>query len=302
MEIGKYHVEITNEDKVLFPESGITKGQMVEYYRSITEFMLPHIKDRPVTMHRFPNGISQSGFIQKSISEHFPEWMPRATVEKEQGEITMVLVEKAADLVYLAQQGMITPHVWLSRVDKPEKPDRLIFDLDPSKVGFQSVRLAALLFRELVEEMELVPFVMTTGSRGMHVTIPLDRTIDFDTVREFSLDLARVLEHRFPDKFTTERSKAKRGARLYLDIARNAYAQTGVAPYGVRAKPNAPVATPLHWDEVNDPDLVPDRYTIETIFERLNAGGDPWAEIGKHAKAITKARQKCADELANASA
>src|SRR5688500_9178878 len=269
MAVGKHTVEITNEDKVLFPEGEITKGELVQYYRQIAETMIPHMKDRPVSLHRFPNGITQTGFFQKQVSEHFPEWIPRATVEKEGGELTMMLIEKPADLVFMAQQGTITPHVWLSRIDKPDYPDRLIFDLDPSASGFDIVRFTARAFRELVEDMGLVPFVMTTGSRGLHVTIPLDRTVDFDTAREFAQDLAAVLARRFPDKLTVEHSKSKRGKRLYLDTARNAYAQTGVTPYAVRAKPGAPVATPLLWDEVADPKLTSNRYTIQNIFDRL---------------------------------
>jgi bifunctional non-homologous end joining protein LigD len=182
--------------------------------------------------------------------------------------------------VYLANQACITPHVWLSRVDRPENPDRLVFDLDPPDGSdFVPVRDAAIWVRKLLEELSLPSFPMTTGSRGLHVVVPLDRSAGFDSVRSFARRVADVLEERYPGNLTTEHRKERRGARIFLDLLRNAYAQTTPAPYSVRAKKGAPVATPLEWDELSDASLTATRYNLRNIFRRLGQKNDPWSEI-----------------------
>jgi bifunctional non-homologous end joining protein LigD len=285
--MGSITVEADHLDKVFFPDAEITKGDLVEHYRRIAETMLPHVRDRAVSMHRYPDGIGAEGFYHKEAPDYFPDWVARKKLpNREGGDTTYVVVDKAATLVYLADQGTITPHVWLSRTDRPEHPDRMIFDLDPPKDDFEPVRRAARALREALDEVELVGFVMTTGSRGLHVVVPLDRSADFEEARRFARDLAELVAARRPHELTVEHRKKKRRGRLFLDVMRNAYAQTGVPPYAVRARPGAPVATPLEWGELSDADLRPDRYTVENIFRRLSQKDDPWTGIGRHARSL----------------
>jgi len=213
---------------------------------------------------------------------------------KKGGVKEMVVCDDAATLVYLANQLVLTPHVFLSREDKLQYPDRLIFDLDPPEGGFALVVRGALALRDLLREAGLTPFVMTTGSKGLHVTVPLVRTADFDEVRGFAQDIAAVLVERDPDCFTTAMSIARRGDRLFIDTLRNSYAATAVPPYAVRPRRGAPVATPLEWNELDDPKLTPQRYTLHNLFSRLKRLGDPWAEIERHAGQIRTERRKAA--------
>ena len=276
---GGREVALSHPDKVLFPADGITKRDLGDYYARIAEVALPHYRGRPLSMERYPDGIGEDGFFQKHTPDHFPGWIARAELEKEDGTVTHVLIEEAATLVYLANQGMITPHLGLSRVDRIDRPDRLVFDLDPSDGDFAKVQDAARWLRGMLEEMDAAPFVQTTGSRGLHVVVPLDRAEDFDTVREAARQMCEVLAARHPETLTNAQRKKDRGGRVYLDIARNAYGQTSVAPYGVRARAHAPIATPLDWDEALSPDMTPQKYTIANIFRRLGAKDDPWAGI-----------------------
>lgn len=292
--VGRRVIELTHPDKVYFPgRPPITKRELVAYYVAVAPTMLPYTRGRPVTLQRFPDGIAGGGFFQKEISDWFPEWVPRATVEKEGGTTTYVLCDDAATLAYLASQGSITPHVWLSRVDKPYHPDRLIFDLDPP-AGFEQARTAARLVRELLTRLGLVSFVMTTGSRGLHVLVPLDRSADFDAVRAFARSAAALLADWNPDTLTVEARIAKRGTRLFLDTTRNAYAQTGVAPYGVRARPGAPVATPLRWEELDDRALGSQTYSIRNLQARLEREGDPWRGITRRRQGLGRATRRLA--------
>jgi bifunctional non-homologous end joining protein LigD len=189
-------------------------------------------------------------------------------------------------------QGLVTPHIWLSRADKLHRPDKLIFDLDPPGSDFEPVRAAAQALHDLLPELGLAPFVMTTGSRGAHVVAPLDRSADFDVVRSFAKDVSQVLAQRYPDRLTVETRKAKRQGRLFLDTLRNAYGQNSVAPYGVRAKPGAPVATPIDWDELSDPDLHSQSYTVKNIFRRLGQKEDPWKGYMRHARSLREPRHR----------
>jgi bifunctional non-homologous end joining protein LigD len=279
MKVDGIEVQVTNGDKVLFPRDGITKMDLIHYYSKIAPIMLPYLRGRPISMIRYPDGIDGYSFFQKEISPFFPTWIPRVTVEKKGGSIEQVLCEKEEDLIFLANLGCITPHIWLSRVDRLDRPDRMIIDLDPSVLDFEKVIDAALMLREEIDRAGLTPFVMTTGSRGMHVVIPLDGTSSYEEVRTYARHLAaRVMKGR-EDEFTMEPSKGKRGRRLLLDILRNAYGQTGVAPYAVRAKDSAPVATPLGWEEVEARTIDPTKYNINNIFKRLEERGDPWKDI-----------------------
>ena len=291
-------IDIDKADKVFFPDAGYTKGDLADYYQRIAPTMIPRIEGRPLTLHRFPDGIDGVNFIQKSVKDHYPHWIERVTVDKEDGEITHVLATDADTLAWLVNQGSIAFHVWLSRQDRPDHPDRLIFDLDPAEGDddFGPVVKAAHDVRDALQAADLSAFVMTTGSSGLHVTVPLDREADFETVRDFASRVADDLADAHPDRLTTEHRKDKRRGRLYLDIRRNAYAQTGIAPYSVRAKPGAPIAAPLEWDELVSADMGPRRFHIGNIFRRLGQRDCPWADIDRHAQNIERAAARYAGD------
>jgi bifunctional non-homologous end joining protein LigD len=285
-------VTITHPDKVLFPDDGITKADLASYYERVSEWMLPHVKGRPVSMQRFPDGLNGKGFFHKDIPDYFPDWIKRVEVPKADGVVTHAVIGDAATLVYLVGQNTITPHVWLSRADRAWQPDRLVIDLDPPPGGdFATVRRAARWTGELLSELGFAPFAQVTGSKGIHVWTPLRRRAGFEDVRALARDAGAVLARRHPDELTTEFRKANRGGRILVDTARNGYAQTAVPPYAVRPRPGAPVATPIEWDELSDSKLRPDRWTVRTVLRRLAAKGDPWADISSYARGISRARR-----------
>jgi bifunctional non-homologous end joining protein LigD len=297
---GPYTVETSNEDKVFFPEKGLTKGDLIEYYQQIAQAMLPFMKDRPVVMHRFPDGVNKKGFYHKDAPDFFPDWIRTLTVSKEEGgHVTHVICDNAATLVYLANQGCITPHTWLSCASQLRHPDQMIFDLDPPSSSFAPVRSAAKLLRKVLDELGLACFVRTSGSRGLHVLVPLDRSANFDTARAFAQDVGQLLAQRHPKDLTVEPRKRKRRGRLYLDTARNAYAQTAAPPYAVRPKPIAPVVTPLDWEEVNDSKLDSQTYHIKNILRRVAQKNDPWRNVNQHAASLSRARERL-DEMLEA--
>jgi bifunctional non-homologous end joining protein LigD len=301
MRVGNHDIEGSNLDKVFFPKSGVTKGDLVDYYLRVADTMLPYMHDRPVMMHRFPDGIQGKDFYQKDVPGNFPQWIPRVKVRKEGGSLLQLVCNDAATLVYLADQATITPHVWLSRTDKLDKPDRLIFDLDPPDEGdgFGLVLEAARALVTLCAEIDVTPFAMTTGSRGLHVTIGLDRSADFDASRALAREIAEEIERRDPDRFTTQPRKEARKGRLYLDIARNAYAQTAVAPYAVRARPGAPIAAPLRMEELDEPGLGPRRYDIRNLFRRLGQTDDPWRGMDRHVVSVEAVRNRLHEKSAS---
>ena len=237
LSVGNHNIEITNNDKLFFPSDGITKGELVDYYHRMADIMIPYMKGRPVTMHRFPDGIEGEGFYQQGVSDYFPGWIKRITLAREKGETTHLICEDAATLVYIANQGCITPHIWLSRNDMINHPDMLLFDLDPSDDDFNAVRQAAFYLRELLNKPGLEAYVKTTGSRGLHIVIPLDRSFTFNKVRVFARDVAKIMVKRHPQQVTDKQRKQKRGRRVFIDTLRNSYGQTAVTPYAVRAKP-----------------------------------------------------------------
>ncbi|MET8505107.1 non-homologous end-joining DNA ligase [Streptomyces sp. NPDC004787] len=268
--VGRREVEVPRPGKVLFPDDGLTKDDLAGYYRRIAPRMVPQLRGRPLMLERHPDGIDGPGFMQKDVPDHFPDWLDRAELPKADGTVTYVLCDDAASLVYLAGQACVTPHRWLSRADRPDHPDRLVFDLDPPGEDFTPVRRAAGRLRALLDELELPSLPMTTGSRGLHVVVPLRRGETFDEVRAFARGLADLLAARHPDELTTAARKKDRGERLYLDVQRNGYGQTAVAPYAVRARPGAPVAAPLDWAELDDPGLTARRWTLRHADELLD--------------------------------
>lgn len=283
-------VEVTNADKVFFPESGITKGEVVGYYERIAETMLPHVAGRPVSMERLPDGLAGQRWYHKEAPEHFPDWIERVSVPKKGGVVNHVVVRRAVDLVYLANQGCLTPHVALTRAERLDRPDRMIFDLDPSVEDLAVLRDGARALRTVLEELGLAPFLMTSGSRGYHVTVPLKGEEDTEAVHGFAHDVAALIAARDPERFTIEHRKAKRGDRVLLDYFRNGWAQTAVPPYAVRARPGAPIAAPLDWEELGRAE--PQRFTIRSAFRRLGRKPDPWREIERHAKGLRGPRKR----------
>ncbi|MFB8771630.1 non-homologous end-joining DNA ligase [Streptomyces broussonetiae] len=291
---GRRTVEVRRADKVLFPggpgHPAYTKGDLVDYYRSVAPYLLPQLRGRPLMLERYPDGVDGGRFMQKNTPEHYPDWITRAEVAKEGGTVRHTVCDDTATLVHLAGQACLTLHRWLSRAGRPYHPDRMVFDLDPSVEGFEPVREAARLLGGLLDELRLPAALMTTGSRGLHVVVPLDGRQDFDEVREFAKDVAGTLAADHPDRLTTAARKKDRGDRLYLDVQRNAYAQTAVAPLTVRARPGAPVAVPVAWDQLDDPGLGPRRWSIADAVEQ--ARSDPWADVPRRARALGPARRR----------
>ena len=294
VKVGRVTVELSHTEKVLFPDGNVTKGDLVAYYQVAAEAMLPWLRDRPVAMRRYPDGITGPAIMQKNVPAYFPGWITRAKVRKQGGSLQQVICDKPATIVYLANQACIELHSFLSRLDRIDDPDQVIFDLDPPDANrFGDVRTLALGLRHLLEdELGLAAFVKTTGGRGLHVQVPLNARADFDTARGFALDVAGLLAARNPGLATTEQRKDKRGDLIYLDAMRNAYAQLAVAPYSVRARPGAPVATPLSWDELDDSGLNPGKFTIKTVPGRISEGNDPWAGLARRGSGLTRAQER----------
>lgn len=291
-------VEVTHPDKVLFPSgsgrAGITKRDLVAYYDSVADAMLPHLRGRALNVQRFPRGISESGFIQQDFADSLPEWMDRVEVAKEGGTVVHPVAERREALRWLANQNGITLHAWQSRRGRLTEPDRLVFDLDPSGCDFAVVRATAHAVAGVLRDLGLARYAQTTGSRGLHVVVPVRAGADFDSARQFAREVAEVVVADDPDHRTVEARKENRGDRVYLDIMRNAYAQTAVAPYSVRARAGAPVATPLEWDELDTRGLRADRFTIRDLPKRLAGQRDPWADMSRHARSLTGPRQRLA--------
>ncbi|MFF4573906.1 non-homologous end-joining DNA ligase [Streptomyces sp. NPDC001410] len=298
--VGGRSVPLSNSDKELFPDDGITKAELIDYYRTVARPMLTHLRNRPLAMERHPDGYQGTSFFHKDVPDYFPDWIHTVRVPKEGGSLTMAVCDDTATLVYLANQACITPHPWLSPANCLDCPDRLVFYLDPPDGdgdgdAFETVRWSARQLGDLLTELGLHPALMTTGSRGLHLLVLLDRRTDFDTARHFARRVADTLAERHSDRLTTEPRKNKRRGRLYLDTQRNAYAQTSVAPYAVRARPHAPVATPLDWEELDEPGLGPRRWTLRTLPERLNRYGDPWKGLSRCRRSLTRAERRLDD-------
>jgi bifunctional non-homologous end joining protein LigD len=291
------HVTITHPDRVLFPDDGITKGDLADYHRAVADALVPHLRDRPLMLQRFPEGIGAGGFYQKEAGRGVPKWLRTVEVDKEGGVVRHPVVDDVDSLLALTNLSVVSFHRWPSRADRLPQPDVLVIDLDPSTDDFDAVRQAAHWTREVLDELDLAAYLQVTGSRGLHVVVPLDRSADTGAVDGFAADVARVLAARHPEALTAEFSKSARKGRLYLDTARNGWAQTAIAPYSVRPRRGAPVATPVTWDELEDPTTRPDGWTLHTIPDRLAEVGDPWVGMGRHARALLPRRRAALDAL-----
>jgi bifunctional non-homologous end joining protein LigD len=283
---------ITHPEKVLFPDDGITKGELAAYYEAIAPFMLPHVHGRPVTMERYHRGIGMPGFFQKDVSKGFPDWLERAEVPKKGGTVHHPLICDTRSLLWLANQNSITPHVWVSRVPDLYQPDICVFDLDPSEDGPHDLAAVALELRDLLLELNLKSWVKTSGSKGFHIAVPLDRTAGYGDVAGFAHAVGRILVSRDPDRVTQEFSKADRGGRILIDTGRNAYSATFAAAYAVRAKPGAPVSAPCTWREVERGEAGPRTFTLRSMAARTAHVGDLWKDMLDQGQSLGEAAEQ----------
>jgi bifunctional non-homologous end joining protein LigD len=301
LQVGGRTVQVSSVAKPFFPDAGLVKGDLLAYYRDVAEVMLPYLRGRPLNLQRFPNGVNGKGFWQQGASEHFPDWIRTVTVERRGrgGTVDHVVCDDAATIVYLANLSTVTFHAWTSTVEHLARPDLVIIDLDPDPdQGLEVVRAAARSVKAACEEVGLASFIQTSGSRGYHVIMPLQPGPDVEVVRDFAAELALLVAARDPDRLSVEWRKAKRDGRLLLDTARMGYAQTLVAPYSVRPKPEAPVATPIEWSELGR--VEPRTYTVANLRRRLARKPDPWAGMADHAAAFDPVRSRLDELLAEA--
>jgi bifunctional non-homologous end joining protein LigD len=280
---------ISHPEKVLFPEEGITKGELASYYEKIAPVMLPHIRRRPITMERYHRGIGLPGFFQKDVSKGFPEWLKRVEVPKHGGTVHHPIANDTRSLLWLANQNSITIHVWPSRAPNLYNPDICVFDLDPSKEDEPEILCAAALkVRDFLHELGLPSWVKTSGSKGFHIAVPLDAKSDFGEVAQFSHAVGRVLVKRDPENLTQEFHKVDRGGRILVDTGRNNYSATFAAAYAVRAKAGAPVSAPCTWEELERCEVGPRSFTLRTMAQRIADVGDLWSEMLRSRRSLRR--------------
>lgn len=285
-----YDIELSRLDKLFFPKSGITKGDVVSYYEKIAPFMLEYAGDHILVMQRFPHGIMEEGFFQKQISDYFPAWLKHVTITLHGGDKqSLVVLQKKEDIVYLANQAVLVFHSWLSSYQQPNYPDKLVFDFDPThhdaiKKDLKTLRFVIKKMKKMLDDRGLVPFLMTTGSRAYHIVVPLKPKHTFEQVHAFAKDLANELADAYPELLTTNPLKVARKGRILVDYMRNSFGATSVAPYSLRALEGAPIATPLAWHELGTTD--PQKYTIKNIFRRLARKKNPWKDFKQSAKTL----------------
>jgi bifunctional non-homologous end joining protein LigD len=293
---GSRELKLSNLDKVFFPEEGITKGDLLEYYRAVAPVLVPHLKDRPFTMVRWPDGIEAGRFFQKDAPSHMPEWIPtyRALVSTRESPrrkkwVNFPLVNDELALLWMVNMGCIDMNAWYSRVDRPDRPDFVLFDLDPSPdVGFQETVQVALLVKQALDAFGLVGFPKTSSAEGMHVVVPVERRYSYDETREFAEIVAGAIARTNRGLATTEWTKSKRRGVL-IDANQNGEGKTIASAYSVRPRPGAPVSTPLRWDEVNA-DLDPLSLTMSVVLERVRKHGDLF-------EGVLTTRQRLSDAL-----
>lgn len=284
-------VRLTSPQKVLYPDVGVTKLDLVRYYVEVCDWILPHVVDRPLTLVRCPDGVHQAHFFQQHAGRETPPDVQRIAIADEQGEAEeRLFIRDLKGLVSLVQVGTLEIHVWNARVDKPDRPDRLVFDLDPdAAVPWPRVVEGAVRVRERLNDLGLVSFVKVTGGKGAHVVVPLERRQSWDDAKRFSQTIAQGLAADYPQAYTANMSKRMRQGRIYIDWVRNSRGATAVAPYSTRARPGAPVAAPLDWDELTA-ELRPDAFNVKNLAERLSRlRQDPWADIPQVRQALTAA-------------
>jgi bifunctional non-homologous end joining protein LigD len=278
------HVNLSSADRVLFPEDGITKGDLFSYYEQVAPAILPHLRKRPFTMKRYREGIAGGGFFQKQAPKGMPAWIPtrRFTTHPREGgarEVDFPLVDTREALLWMVQMHCIDMNAWYSRVDRPGRPDYVVFDLDPPDEpdGFAQAVDVAQLVRALLDEVGLPGYVKTSGADGIHVLAPIQRRASFEDTYAFAEAAARLLEARHPGRVTTEWLKRKR-AGVLVDHRQNGWGKTIASVYSVRPKPGAPVSTPLRWDELTR-DVRPTDFTMAVVLDRIAARGDLYEQV-----------------------
>lgn len=283
----KDNVEVTVEghklllshlDKILYPHEKYTKSHILDYYQSVASYILPYLKDRPLMMHRYPNGIEHEGFYQKNVDDTPPKWVETVMVRHENKKINYIVVQDQATLVYVVNLGCIEFHPFHSRISDAHHPDYLILDLDPEDISFEHVIETAQVLREFLSKAKIKCYCKTSGGRGLHVYVPLGNHYHEDQVKAFSELIALRIQEKLPEIISLERMPKKRQKKVYIDFLRNSFGQTVVAPYSLRPKPGAPVSTPLKWSEVKK-GLDPLDFTIETVPQRLKRVGDLFADV-----------------------
>jgi bifunctional non-homologous end joining protein LigD len=273
----------THQDKVVFPAVGITKGEVLRFYERIAPRLLPHLRDRPMTVERFPEGLTDAQaphFWQKNTPSYYPEWIPRVTLPSEDGQlVTYALVNDTATLLYLVNQGTLTFHPWLSRIQHLDQPDFVIFDLDPGAAPFADTVVVAKHLRALLEDEKVASYLKTSGKTGLHITVPWRHAEGYNAARDWAMGMALRLVATLPDVATVERHKDRRQQKVYVDVLQNVRGHHAVPPYVLRAVPQATVSTPLTWTELTST-LEPRRYNLKTIFRRLaRQKTDPMAPL-----------------------
>ncbi|MEV6644087.1 non-homologous end-joining DNA ligase [Amycolatopsis sp. NPDC051371] len=276
-------ITTSNPDKIYYPEAGLTKSDVVGHYRTVADVMVPHLRGRPLTLRRYPNGIAGQTWYQKEAGSKLPSWIRvEAIPQRTTSDVRHVLCDDSATLVYLANQAAIEYHIWSSTVDDLEHPDMVLIDIDPPEgTAVADLRDIARMVRDVYTAAGLTAYLQATGGRGFHVVAPLEPSQSYDEVRDLAKAAAEVLTRLDPDRLTTAVRKNQRGDRVYLDVLRNGYTSTFVAPYSLRARPSAGVATPLNWHELGKAE--PDGWTPKRIKERLARKKDPWAGMAEHA-------------------
>jgi bifunctional non-homologous end joining protein LigD len=285
-------VRITHAARTLFPDGGITKGDVAQYYAAVAEAMLPHLIARPLGLLRCPDGIGAC-FFQKHLSGRVAKEVRRIPIRETPGVRPYSVIETVAGLIDLVQIGVLEFHPWGSTVDHLEKPDRLIFDLDPDEgLDWNRVVAAAIAMRDLLARFGLRSFVKTTGGKGLHVVVPIKPTLDWEDARAFTQAVVKKLANDAPALYTASLAKTARHGRVFIDYLRNVRGATAVAAYSVRARRGATIATPITWEEVEHV-TPPDTFTIRTIPTRLSSlGSDPWKDLAKTRQSISIALRR----------
>jgi bifunctional non-homologous end joining protein LigD len=275
LKINGRDVKVTHLDKVYWPKEKYTKGDLIVYYRRIAPYILPYLRDRPESLNRHPNGITGPSFFQKDVNHKVPKWVKTKSIysESNKANINYLICQDEATLVYMANLGCIEINPWNSRIQKLEKPDWLVIDLDPENISFDKVILVAQSVHKLLDKIRVKNFCKTSGATGLHIYVPLGAKYTYDQAKEFAHIIAVLINQKHPDITSVERMPKKRQKKVYLDFLQNRKGQTLAAPYSLRPKPGAPVSTPLEWSEVR-PGLNPQKFTIKTIFDRLKKKKD----------------------------
>lgn len=270
IKINNHKIHLTHPDKVLFPLEGITKKELADYYLKIADRMLPFLKDFAITIQCFPEGVEKKGFFRQHALEHLPAWFKTATLPTQDDKfMTHMLCNNLETLVDLSNQNVVEIHRWLSKVNRPYQPEIMIIDIDPPSDRFDLAILAAKSLKDKLEQKGYEADLMLTGSKGLHIISPCKKQESFEQVKNKLQELTQQLSKEHKNKFTTDIRKDKRAGRVYLDISRNAYGQTAIAPFSPRARANASVATPITWDKLDMPGLKSDQYTIKNVFDLL---------------------------------